>query len=175
MSFVRLFLGLAMPLSMDAAMTISNTFSSTVSSRAEAAAPQGPTIRWSATRPAGGDSVVAELQLRIDAGWHVYSLTQDPSGPYPLRIREVPASGWQLNGPVRGPDPERYPTSAFGIPVEWYNDGAVVSVPLKRTGSTLLRRAPRLSVRYQACSATLCLPPTQVEVVVDVADAEDGR
>ncbi|MBL0937611.1 MAG: hypothetical protein IBJ03_01885 [Gemmatimonadaceae bacterium] len=171
MSFVRLFLGLAVPLSLDVAMA-----SASRDKRSTLPGPQGPTVRWTATRASSsGDSAIATLRLRIDAGWHVYSLTQDPAGPYPLRIRDVAASGWQVSGPLRGPAPERYPTSAFGIPVEWYNDGAEVSVPLKRTGNTVFRRAPRLAVRYQACSATLCLPPTQIEVAVEVADAESGR
>jgi hypothetical protein len=165
MSLRLLALGLTLPLSLDAALA-AGALASPSRTRAAGHPRQGPTVRWDATHTAAvHDTTVARLTLHIDAGWHVYALTQEPSGPYPLRIRSSEDSGWQLRGAPRGPAPERQPTSVFGIPVEWYNSGAVILVPLERHGRTLFRRAPRLAVRYQACSATLCLPPTQVEVL----------
>lgn len=115
------------------------------------------------TRAVRGDTQFVELGARIDPGWHVYSLTQDPDGPFPLRVT-VPAptgaaSGWTIAGAVKGPAPERQPTSPFGIPVEWYSGAPQFSVPVVATPGKGANTTAVVRVRYQVCSDTLCLPP----------------
>lgn len=138
-------------------------------------------VKWvvtRVTRAAWGDTQFVQIGARIDPGWHVYSLTQQPDGPFPLRVTSAASatgsSIWSVAGTVKGPVPERQPTSPFGIPVEWYSGAPQFSVPLVATAgvgatggagtSTVVLR-----VRYQACSDTLCLPPRTIELSTRLA------
>lgn len=127
------------------------------------------------TQTARGDTQFVQLAAQIEPGWHVYSLTQQPDGPFPLRVTDGKPStgspGWAVAGAVKGPVPERQPTSAFGIPVEWYSGSPQFSVPLVRQGESAhgVSTLAVLRVRYQACSDTLCLPPKTVELSTRLA------
>ena len=120
----------------------------------------GDKVKWTVSRvlPARGDTQFVQIGAQIDAGWHVYSLTQQPDGPFPLRVTGAPAADgrarWAVAGPISGPEPERLPTSPFGIPVAGAGTG----------GRTVVLR-----VRYQACSDTLCLPPKTIELSTRIA------
>jgi thiol:disulfide interchange protein DsbD len=133
-------------------------------------------VKWAitrVTRAARGDTQFVEIGARIDPGWHVYSLTQDPAGPFPLRVT-LPAptgaaSAWTIAGAVKGPAPERQPTSPFGIPVEWYSGAPQFSVPVVSTPGKGASGTAVVRVRYQACSDTLCLPPKTIELSTRLA------
>lgn len=135
-------------------------------------------VRWvvgKVTQTARGDTQFVQLAAQIEPGWHVYSLTQQPDGPFPLRVSDGKPStgsqGWAVAAAVKGPVPERQPTSAFGIPVEWYSGSPQFSVPLVRQGVSAhgVSTSAVLRVRYQACSDTLCLPPKTVELSTRLA------
>ena len=134
----------------------------------------GDKVKWTVSRvlPARGDTQFVQIGAQIDAGWHVYSLTQQPDGPFPLRVTGAPAADgrarWAVAGPISGPEPERLPTSPFGIPVEWYSGAPQFSVPLV-AGAGTGGRTVVLRVRYQACSDTLCLPPKTIELSTRIA------
>jgi thiol:disulfide interchange protein DsbD len=115
--------------------------------------------------------VTVRLTATIDDGWHLYSTTQPPGGPVPTRIA-VASPGFLLDGTVQFPKPSVHPDPNFGINVETYESTVTFTVPVR-----VDRAAPPgadtvvVTARYQACNATLCLPPqtAKVPVVLQVA------
>src|SRR5688572_27765930 len=54
-----------------------------------------------------GRTVPLTLQADIAKGWHIYSLTQKPGGPIPLRIDLLGAADVIVRGVIKAPQPER--------------------------------------------------------------------
>ena len=127
-------------------------------------APRDP-VRWaivggSAPRVvAMGQTVQVILEADIARGWHIYSLTQKPGGPVPLRIQLVGAADVGVRGAIQAPKPVRKFDQNFGIETELYRGKTRFTLPLGVPAGTLTgKREVQISARYQACSETLCLP-----------------
>jgi DsbC/DsbD-like thiol-disulfide interchange protein len=122
-------------------------------------------VRWTivgggATRTVvSGSTVPVVLEAQIASGWHIYSLTQKPGGPIPLRIQLVGPADVQIRGEIRGPRPLTKFDPNFGIETELYRGSPSFTIQLGvPRGSLTGKRELQLSARYQACSETLCLP-----------------
>lgn len=99
------------------------------------------------------------LQADIAKGWHIYSLTQKPGGPIPLRIELVGAADVLIRGVIKAPQPERRFDKNFGIETELYSGSPRFTIPIGVAGRSLTGlRKFQIAARYQVCSATLCLP-----------------
>jgi DsbC/DsbD-like thiol-disulfide interchange protein len=110
-------------------------------------------------RVAAGKIVALQLQGEIAPGWHIYSLTQKPGGPIPLRISLSNAADVSIRGTITAPKPVRTFDKNFGLTTELYSGRALFSVPVGvPTGSRLGTRRISLDSRYQVCSDKLCLP-----------------
>src|SRR5215216_2118674 len=81
-------------------------------------------VRWSVVRGSSPRSVVSgrtvpiTLQAEIAKGWHIYSLTQKPGGPIPLKLELIGATDVSVRGVIRAPKPERVFDRNFGIETE---------------------------------------------------------
>jgi DsbC/DsbD-like thiol-disulfide interchange protein len=107
-----------------------------------------------------GRTVPLTLQADIAKGWHIYSLTQKPGGPIPLRIELLGAADVLVRGVIKAPAPQRAFDKNFGIETELYADNPRFTIPVGVPGRSLTGvRRFQVSARYQACSETLCLPP----------------
>jgi peroxiredoxin len=107
----------------------------------------------------------AIVRLRILPGYHIMSNVPSKPSFIATRVRLEPAEGLTFGEPV-------YPAaSSFalgGEPISVFERDVEVRVPFRRSGRT----APRTvsgSVRYQACTATLCLFPVTRSVSFDLA------
>jgi DsbC/DsbD-like thiol-disulfide interchange protein len=127
-------------------------------------APRNP-VRWTivggnAPRVvAMGRTIHVILEADIARGWHIYSLTQKPGGPVPLRIQLGGAADVGVRGAIQAPKPVRKFDQHFGIETELYRGKARFTIPLGVPGGSLAgKRDLQVSARYQACSETLCLP-----------------
>jgi DsbC/DsbD-like thiol-disulfide interchange protein len=127
-------------------------------------APRNP-VRWTivgADAPrvvAPGRTVNIILEADIARGWHIYSLTQKPGGPVPLRIQLAGAADVGVRGAIKAPNPVRKFDQNFGIETELYRGKTRFTLPLGvPAGSLTGKRDLQISARYQACSETLCLP-----------------
>src|ERR1700728_4214074 len=72
------------------------------------AAPVQWTVTASATEgsPVGqGAAVRARLHAAIEAGWHVYSLHEEPGGPTAMRIVVPPREPFVISGDFDAPPP----------------------------------------------------------------------
>jgi Disulphide bond corrector protein DsbC len=140
------------------------------------AAPPGRAV------PVGGTATV-RLTATIDTGWHLYSITQGPGGPIPTRIALAPGQSFVLADSVRGPAATRRFDPNFGIDVETYEGAAAFALRVRvGPGARLGTDTVAIKARYQACNATLCLPPRTETIPVPLtvghaarADAGGGR
>jgi DsbC/DsbD-like thiol-disulfide interchange protein len=107
-----------------------------------------------------GRTVALTLQADIAKGWHIYSLTQKPGGPIPLRIELLGAADVIVRGVIKAPQPERVFDKNFGIETELYSGNPRFTIPVGVPGRSLTGvRRFQVAARYQVCSETLCLPP----------------
>ncbi|MDP9200828.1 MAG: protein-disulfide reductase DsbD N-terminal domain-containing protein [Gemmatimonadota bacterium] len=123
-------------------------------------------VKWSVVggssprRIVSGRTVVLTLQADIAKGWHIYSLTQKPGGPIPLRLELLGAAEVLVRGVIGAPKPDRAFDSNFGIETELYSGTPRFTIPVGVPGRSLTGlRKFQVAARYQVCSATLCLPP----------------
>ena len=88
-----------------------------------ASAQQKLPITWSVTSAnssvAAGSSVRVEVTARIDEGWHLYSLTQQPP-PDPTRILVPEGQPFSLGGKIEAPTPESGFDKAQDAETEYY-------------------------------------------------------
>jgi len=138
-------------------------------------ATRGP-VRWKASAPpatvARGATITVTLSAIIAPGWHVYATTQREGGPVPLAIGLGEGQGFRLAGPIRSPAPESKFDPNFGIDVALHVDRADFAVPIAVAGTARLgRQTLVLDARYQACNASICLPPQsdRIEVTITVS------
>lgn len=107
-----------------------------------------------------GRTVPITVQADIARGWHIYSLTQKPGGPIPLRLELVGGKDVVVRGVVDAPKPERMLDRNFGIETELYSGSPRFTIPVGVAGrSTAGVRKVQVAARYQVCSDKLCLPP----------------
>jgi DsbC/DsbD-like thiol-disulfide interchange protein len=122
-------------------------------------------VKWkligpdAARRVVVGKTVALELEANIAQGWHIYSLTQKPGGPIPLRISVSGAPDVSIRARIAAPKPVWTYDKNFGLETELYSGRSRFSVPVgvpaeSRSGT----RRIRVEARYQACSDKLCLP-----------------
>jgi len=135
-------------------------------------------VRWSVVGGSAPRDVIAgrtvpiTLHAVIAKGWHIYSLTQKPGGPIPLRLELVGAADVVMRGVVDAPKPERTFDKNFGIETELYSGSPRFIIPVGAPGKSLtgLRRF-QIAARYQVCSDKVCLPPRtdKLDVAIRIA------
>ncbi len=87
---------------------------------------------WSARYGvSGSESGVIEVEVRLGANWHVYSVTQAAGGPLPTKL-SIATAGVELAGPFK---PDSQPKSSIsdvydGLKVEEHEDVVVWSAPI---------------------------------------------
>ena len=159
-------------------LTAASVASSTAPSRSAAVSVRP--VKWtvvggsSPRELVSGRTVPLTLQADIAKGWHLYSLTQKPGGPKPLRIELVGAADVLIRGVIKAPQPERTFDKNFGIETEVYSGTPRFTIPLGVPGRSLTGlRKFQVAARYQVCSETLCLPARTDKL--DVALRITGR
>jgi DsbC/DsbD-like thiol-disulfide interchange protein len=137
---------------------------------------QGPIqpVQWSSTTlPKGpvkpGSKIAIELSGEVQDGWHIYGLTQVSGGPTPLRVSLDENVTVQATGAAWGTAPVKKHDSSFNLDTELYIHSFSLDLPaqVKRQASAGKQSVP-VSVRFQACSDRICLPPRTVHLTVPV-------
>ena len=121
--------------------------------------------KWSlsvepAAAPAGS-RVLGRLVVKLDPGWHLYSLSTPKGGPIPTTIR--PAQDAPIDAlRVYQPKPSRAMDPNFNLETETYDREVefLLEIGIRRDapeGSAELR----IESRYQLCNDRMCLPPVR--------------
>ncbi|HUL75321.1 MAG TPA: cytochrome c biogenesis protein CcdA [Vicinamibacterales bacterium] len=136
-----------------------------------AAAAQNP-VHWSAAPVTAvpGKSVNIVLTARIDDGWHLYGLNEPP-GPSPLTLSFDKTGPFRLSGAVTESTPTKKLDPNFGAVTEYHEGTATFTLPFGVASS--LPRGPqsfKITVNFQVCNDTVCLPPKDEEITVKIND-----
>jgi len=127
-------------------------------------------VQWKATPPseavARGATAPVKLVATIDAGWHIYSLTQGPGGPTPTKITLPKDQPFTIGGEIKATAPDVKLDQNFGINVETYVDDAEFTVPVKVDPAAKVGDKVLVAVRYQVCNESTCLPPHTEKISV---------
>jgi thiol:disulfide interchange protein len=119
-------------------------------------------LAWTISGPSTvkqGAPFRARLHVVIPQGWHLYSTTQPPGGPFTTIIAVDSADRvFGLTGSVGAPDPVIAPDNNFGILTETYVDSVDFSMPLIARSAG--RATLTVDVSYETCTDRTCLPPT---------------
>ena len=108
----------------------------------------------------GATSEIA-VTARLDAGWHIYSLTQPAGGPIATSVKLDPSKVLELAGDVRQGSFETHRESAFAVDVESFTGKAEFWIPVRVLATAKPGKYTcSVRVRFQACDGKMCLPPT---------------
>ena len=125
-------------------------------------------IRLSEDRVTAGDQLILITTVTLDEGWHIYAVNEKIEGPIATFI-DVAGSGIIKSvGKTREPTPIKKYDSGFQKDT-YFHEGIVVFEtpieldPLIIPGSNTLNA----SILYQACNASLCLPPKSETASLD--------
>jgi thiol:disulfide interchange protein DsbD len=127
------------------------------------------TMTSDATKAAPGSTVVLRLTAKIDAGWHMYSLTPTPAdGPNAttIALAENPSID---SAPIYQPKAGRKFDPNFKFETETFSDEVVFLIPAKlkqdAAGGPVTLTA---QTRYQTCNDTECRRPKKGTASFDV-------
>jgi len=129
-------------------------------------------VHWSAKPPAdpirAGAQFEVKIEAKIDAGWHMYSATQEPP-PIATSFKLRPGDPFEMAGAVRQSTPKTAFDQSFGIQTEFFADDAEFYIPLKAADSVKPGDYEiRVLAYYQVCNDRICLPPRNVPVAVKI-------
>jgi thiol:disulfide interchange protein len=114
-----------------------------------------------------GEVVTVTVQVKIDSGWHVYSVIPAATGPAATAI-----TSWGGGVPV-GPTTEDEPIQKFDpnfqTLVAYHETEAKFSRQFRVSVSS--PKTPMLTLHYQTCNDKVCLPPTDKLLPVSFAVA----
>jgi thiol:disulfide interchange protein DsbD len=122
---------------------------------------------------APGAKVSVTLAATLATGWHIYAITQRPGGPTPLDITVAPGQPFTLAGAIKSPDAELKFDPNFGIDVQTFALRAEFTLPVAVAATAPAgKQVLTIEARYQACNASICLPPRTDRVQVPITIAK---
>jgi thiol:disulfide interchange protein DsbD len=134
------------------------------------ASPLNP-VKWTLsaeqTSVAPSGSTLLKLHADIEPGYHLYSVTTPAGGPISTRLR---VSGGATASEIYQPEPETRLDPTFNLKVETFTNSVDFLIPARVATGRQGDVAISVSVRYQACSDEICLPPVErkADVIVHV-------
>jgi thiol:disulfide interchange protein len=115
-----------------------------------------------------GSEFKIPVRARLDAHWHLYSLTTPPP-PKPTQIKALEGAPYEVVR-VEQPAPTRKRDVNFGSDTETF-DASVEFTLVAKAIKDIPANDPALvvEVRYQACDDKQCLPPKKKQVSYDAS------
>ena len=115
-----------------------------------------------------GDSTRLVVHVRLPAVWHIQSNAPLDSFLIPTTVR---AEGKDLAfGTALFPKPVEKEYPALGGKVALFEGEIDIKVPAKRNGTKVkpeVLKTVKVKLGYQACNDTQCLPPKEIEAVME--------
>jgi thiol:disulfide interchange protein len=125
-----------------------------------------------------GETLTAELNATLEAGWKLYSTEQPEGGPIATTIKVAEGSPFELAGKVSAPaatnkvDPLFTGFDGKPLVTKFFLSRAKFSIPLRAISDGPASELG-VDVRFQICNDTLCHPPKTLRVSFDgVTDAK---
>jgi thiol:disulfide interchange protein DsbD len=117
---------------------------------------------------APGKTFDAALKAEIDPTWHLYALIEPDGGPIATEIT-LGKGPFNLAGSIGSEDPKRALDPNFNLETPYYEERTTFTLPVRVGTAASAKETLRVIVHYQTCNDHLCLPPTDVELTLDVA------
>ncbi|MBI1355279.1 MAG: redoxin [Acidobacteria bacterium] len=121
-------------------------------------------VKWSlALEPAAaapGSKIVGKLTATVDDGWHLYASTTPQGKPIALQL-DLAANPAIASWEAFQPEPARQFDELFGVESQWYEHGAEFRIEIQLSEAASGQIPIEAKLRYGACDAKTCLPPTR--------------
>lgn len=115
-----------------------------------------------------GEMTRAVVEMQLEEGWHVYSLTKrEGPGPRPTRVSLLENQALTATGEAVQPVPHKELDKGFNIEVEYFSHAVALSVPVKVNPGISGPQKATLEIQYQVCKDGACLRPTTEEVPIE--------
>jgi thiol:disulfide interchange protein DsbD len=122
-----------------------------------------------------GETVALTITATIKQGWHLYALpwaTTD-EGPIPTTLTFDLPSGLRLQGSLQQSQPKSAHDPNFDMQVQWFAETARFTQKFRVDDNHALGAASvAASVKYQACTDEVCLPPRTEKLVAQITVVE---
>ncbi|MFV0388668.1 MAG: protein-disulfide reductase DsbD family protein [Pyrinomonadaceae bacterium] len=112
-----------------------------------------------------GEKFEADLFVKIDKGWHLYSQSQKKGGPIATTIKPATPDKYSISGEIETPKPQVEFDKNFGIETSFFVDEANFKIPLTATAE-MNAAETGIDVRFQLCNDSFCLPPKTLRVTL---------
>ncbi|MEP7269923.1 MAG: protein-disulfide reductase DsbD N-terminal domain-containing protein [Acidobacteriota bacterium] len=123
-----------------------------------------------------GDKLTVQVTAKMDEGWHLYSLDQEPGGPIPTRIRLPEDQLFKLSDTIDSPAPRVEMDPNFNIETQFYEEEVTFNLPLVVVANAATGKHDlRVNVTYQTCTSTKCLPPKLVKLIAELSIVASGK
>ncbi len=120
-------------------------------------------VKWTFSQKLTSDTEgVVTMSATIDAGWHLYDMSVDPSvGPQPLQFFWDKLQGVKLKGkPKANKSAQHAFDDMFGAELSWYTGSVTITQKFTVTAEDY---AIEGAVKFGACNDQNCMAPTTKE------------
>jgi thiol:disulfide interchange protein DsbD len=131
--------------------------------------PIGWTLAKTPTSATAGQTFRIQLTATIEAGWHLYSISQGPGGPIATRISVPQGQPFTFDGAIDAPPPHVVFDSGFNMDTEIYEEKAIFTLPVKVSAQASGAQVLHVQAYYQTCNDKFCLPPKTVKLETPIA------
>ncbi|MBU0529310.1 thioredoxin family protein [bacterium] len=126
-----------------------------------------------------GEVIEVQVIFSIDRGWHIYGMEEIKNGPIPTSI-QISGEAIEKQGIIVEPEPNVSYDEGFEMDIPHHNGRTKFIVPIKLKEGiisgviTLTAKAT-----YQSCNNTICYPPmdqsVEVDLIVEPGEARTDR
>jgi thiol:disulfide interchange protein len=114
-----------------------------------------------------GESAQLIATAKIEAPWHLYSLTKrDGPGPKPTSFQIDAGQPLKITGDAVQPAPLKEIDKGFKIEVEYYEGAVSFGVPVQVAAGKTGQQTATLTINFMTCKEGVCLPPLPRRVPV---------
>jgi thiol:disulfide interchange protein DsbD len=113
-------------------------------------------------RVMSSDRILLVVDATIEAPYHIYGI-EPVEGPIPTELSVELPQELQLDGALKAPAGTKHYDQGFETDVIWHSGVVRFEQPLKIDGAAG-NADIKISLRYQACTETYCLPPKTVSI-----------
>jgi len=126
-------------------------------------------IKWTSSCmwSSASDSMTLEIVAEIEEGWHLYSQVLDSDeGPLPTIFTFEESTNYSILGKVGESKSKNEYDENFAMNVRFFSNKAVFTQSVLRKSEAEFKFSG--NVNYMVCNDEMCLPPTDVPLVINV-------
>ncbi|WP_367209851.1 protein-disulfide reductase DsbD domain-containing protein [Sphingobacterium sp. R2] len=123
-------------------------------------------VKWTvASKKLNNKEAIIYVKATIQNGWHIYSQHVKDGGPIPTSFNFSKATDYALVGNTAEPKPKIKHEEVFKMDVGYFTNEVIFQqkVSLIKGAATV-----KVTVEWQACDASQCLPPDEYAFAVTV-------